>query len=162
MATGTHQPEILPSLLDRLIDDEPDNSEEPLSRRFQDIDELKQAVARDLEAMLNTRREALEELPAEFAEVNRSLLVYGLPDFTSLNLLGSQRDRLRRAIENTITTFEPRLERVRVTVENPKANDRALRFKVEGLLKIEPAPEPVAFDTVLHLTTQEYRVHEQG
>lgn len=159
---GMDGTDLLPSLLDRLIDDEPDNSEEPLGHRFQDLGDLKRSVARDLEALLNTRREALDDLPVEFTEVNRSLLVYGLPDFTSFNLLGSQRDRLRRAIESTISTFEPRLDRLRVTVENPKANDRALRFKVEGLLKIEPAPEPVAFDTVLHLTTQEYRVQEQN
>jgi type VI secretion system protein ImpF len=59
MAADRHQSEILPSILDRLIDDEPDNSEESLSRRFQDVSELRQAVARDLEAMLNTRRRRL-------------------------------------------------------------------------------------------------------
>ena len=37
------------------------------------------------------------------------------------------------------------------------ANEQALRFRVEALLRIEPAPIPVAFDAAL-LKTQEYMV----
>jgi predicted component of type VI protein secretion system len=72
---------IVPSILDRLLAEGP----EPLANHFQTLSQLKQAVARDLEALLNMRQEALEELPPEFVEVRRSLVVYGLPDFTALN-----------------------------------------------------------------------------
>ncbi|MGH7916732.1 MAG: type VI secretion system baseplate subunit TssE, partial [Candidatus Binataceae bacterium] len=111
------------------------------------------------EMMLNTRQEQLGELPADFVEVNKSLLFYGLPDFTSYNLLAPEdRTRLRRAIENAIARFEPRLQRVRVSMEMPNQTDRSLRFRIEALLRIDPATEPVAFDTVLQLQTQEYSV----
>ncbi len=33
-----------------------------------------------------------------------------------------------------------------------------MRFRVEGWLRLDPTPEPVAFDTVLQLTTREYTV----
>jgi type VI secretion system protein ImpF len=123
---------------------------------------LKRSVSRDLEAMLNTRQEALDEIPAEFAEVSRSLLTYGLPDFTSYSLMGTHdRARIRRQLEETIAVFEPRLERVRVTLEPPREHDRALRFRVDAYLRVEPAPEPVVFDTVLQLHTQEYVVQGQ-
>ncbi len=123
------------------------------------IRELKRAVARDLEALLNTRREALEELPESLEEVRRSLVTYGLPDFTAASLQ-SLRDvtRIRRALEDTIAAFEPRLDRVRITVEDSEGTERAMRFRIEGWLRLEPNPEPVSFDTMLQLTTREYTV----
>jgi type VI secretion system protein ImpF len=154
--------ELLPSLLDRLIDDEPEASQGPSSDRVHDLRDLKEHVARDLENMLNTRREALDDLPEEFVETSQSLLVYGLPDFSSFNLLSpDDRNRLCRAIERAIATFEPRLQRPGVKMETPNQNERVLRFRVEALLRIEPAPEPVVFDTILQLGTQQYLVREQ-
>ena len=150
---------IVPSLLDRLIDDNPDVAQEPLGNRFQDVGAFRAMLARDLESLLNTRRELLYDLGAEFGEVNRSLLVYGLPDFTAFNLLDvADLTRLRRAIESAIANFEPRLQRVRVAMEPPTQNDRAVHFRIEALLRVEPAPEPVTFDTILQLGTREYVV----
>jgi type VI secretion system protein ImpF len=150
---------ILPSVLYRLLDDEPGTEREPIPNRFQNLRELKKAVTRDLEDLLNTRQEMLEELPSEFAEVSRSLVSYGLPDFTSFSLLSKHdRNRIRRAVEQAIANFEPRLARVNVTLEPPRDHDRALRFHIEALLRLEPAPELVTFDAVLQLTTQKYVV----
>src|SRR5439155_1678832 len=78
---------IVPSLLDRLLDDDPQVSKEPVTSRIQDLRAYEGAVARDLEELLNSRHETLEELASEFVEVNRSLVTYGLPDLTSLSLL---------------------------------------------------------------------------
>jgi len=150
---------IVPSILDRLLDDAPEVSRGPLPNRLQNLSQFKQAVARDLEALLNTRQEMLEELPSEFTEVRRSLITYGLPDFSALSLLSTpDRNRIRRSLEQAIGTFESRFERVRVTLEPPREKDRTLRFRIEALLRIEPAVEPVTFDAVLRLNTQEYVV----
>jgi type VI secretion system protein ImpF len=150
---------LVPSVLDRLVDDQPGVGWEPATDRFQDLAGLKRAVARDLEALLNSRQETLEELPPEFAEVSHSVLTYGLPDFTSMSLR-SDRDRnhMRRAVEQAIGLFEPRLTRVRVTVEAPREHDQALRFRIDALLRIEPAPEPVTFDARLQIDIQAYVV----
>ena len=153
---------LVPSILERLLDDAPEVVQEPAYSRFQNLRQLKRAVARDLEALLNTRQEALAEVPAEFVEVSHSLLFYGLPDCTSLNVLSTQdRNRIRRALEQTIATFEPRLERVRVTLDPPRQYERILRFRVEAVLPVRPAPEAVLFDAVLQLNTQEYMVRGQ-
>jgi type VI secretion system protein ImpF len=150
---------ILPSVLDRLLDDEPGALREPIPNRFQNLRELKKAVTRDLENLLNTRQEMLEELASEFTEVGRSLIIYGLPDFTSFSLLSKHdRNRMRRALEQAIATFEPRLDRVRVSLEPPREYERALRFRIEALLRVDPAPELVTFDAELQLTTQKYTV----
>jgi type VI secretion system protein ImpF len=150
---------LVPSVLDRLIDEHPKVSQEPVPNRYQNVRQLKRSVARDLEALLNTRQETDVEMPSDFNEVNRSLLMYGLPDFTSVNLLNQEdRNRIRRSLERSIATFEPRLERVRVNLESRGEHDRAVRFRIDAFLRIEPTREAVTFDAVLQLNTQEYRV----
>jgi type VI secretion system protein ImpF len=148
------------SLLDRLIDDDPTGPPEAIPFVAQDARELRRSVARDLEAMLNTRQEALAELPPAFEEVGRSLLVYGMPDLTAFSLANHRdRARMRQFLERAITTFEPRLERVRVIAEqSDRGHDQILRFRVEAWLRMQPAPEQVAFDTVLQLETKAYSV----
>ena len=159
MPRPEHEPNLLPSVLDRLLDDRPDVAAEPVASRAQNLRALKKSVARDLEALVNTRQEALEPLPEEFTELGRSILTYGLPDFTSFNLAATDdRMRVRRCLEDAITNFEPRLRRVRVSIEPPREHDRALRFRVDALLRTDPSPEPVMFDMVLQLNTQEYVV----
>jgi len=159
MARVDGKAEINPSLLDRLIDDKPELSSEPVGKHLVGVADLKRSVARDLENLFNSRQEAIQDIPPEFAELNKSLLVYGLPDVTSLNLLSSEdRSYLQRALEMAIAKFEPRLERVRVTADTPGPASRALRFRIEALLRVEPAAEWVSFDTVLEPTTHQYEV----
>jgi type VI secretion system protein ImpF len=87
---------------------------------------------------------------------------YGLPDFTSLSFDNvKDRTRLLRHLENTIRIFEPRLESARVVpvqVNESGSSNRVIRFQIEGLLKMDPAPEQVTFDTVLNLANGEYQI----
>ncbi len=123
------------------------------------LQELKRSVSRDIEALLNTRRELLEELPPEFQEVSHSVLTYGLPDFTSMSL-NSHKDRkaIRREIETTLGLFEPRLRAIKVTVEGPKKFEHALHFRIDAMLLVDPSPEAVSFDAMLQLSTSSYSV----
>jgi type VI secretion system protein ImpF len=146
-----------------LLDDQPGNSRETVGDRSYGVHQLRFSVAHDLEELLNTHREALDEPPPQFEEVNKSLIVYGLPDFTSYNMLDpGDANRVKRSLEAAIARFEPRLERVRVTMHQPERNDRSLRFKIEAMLRIEEDREQVEFDTVLELATQEYSVRGRG
>ena len=140
---------VTPSLLDRLTDHNPGaRGENPFSR-LQALRVLKASLWRDLSALLNTKRRE-EEIPEQFTESNRSLLTYGLPDFSSYGLKSeAAQNRLRRAIEAAIRRFEPRLENVTVALEPSNETDRALRFRVDAFLRVEPAPEPVSFETLL-------------
>ena len=75
----------------------------------------------------------------------------------------SARDWLRRQVEETITLFEPRLSGVRVTVATTDAEGRReLRFTIDGLLRMEPSPEQVVFDTVLEVTSSTFEVRGEG
>ena len=151
-----NQQNVRASILDRLIDHEPGLSREPVQYCLVSIGQIKASVIRDLENLLNTRRQILI-LPVEYSQVNNSLFVYGLQDFTSKNP-GSPfvRQRLRQDIEKTISRFEPRLKNVTVHLETTAQNKRNLRFRITGLLVIEPITEPVSFDTYFDINRGEY------
>lgn len=151
-------PNAQASVLDRLLDDEPGVSNEPVQFRLQDIGRLKASVVRDLENLLNTKR-APEEPPAHYRHLGGSLLAYGLTDLTSHNA-GSPaaREQILREVERTIGRFEPRLRNVDVRFEEHGETDRTIRFRISGILRVEPISEPVTFDTLLDMNHVEFLV----
>jgi type VI secretion system protein ImpF len=161
VARTDNEVRITPSVLDRLLDYEPELSREPPASRAKSLRQLKQALKRDLEWLLNTRHSA-DELPPELKELNASLAAYGLPDFTTASIknAGDQK-MMRRALENAIRIFEPRLEDLVVTLEPLDGIERVMRFRIDARLKVEPVPEPVTFDTVLQLGSGQIIVQEK-
>jgi type VI secretion system protein ImpF len=146
------------SILDRLIDLEPGVSREPVQYRYLTIEQTKASVARDLENLLNTKQSILAP-PAACREVNRSLFVYGLQDFTSQNPRSPMvRQHLRQLIEGVISRFEPRLRNVKVNFEKATENERNLRFRISALLMVDPVTEPVTFDTYFDVSRGEYLI----
>jgi type VI secretion system protein ImpF len=151
------------SVFDRLIDREPRSSKESAPTRGQSVYQLKESVRRDLEWLLNTRVVAVR--PDErLREVNHSVYVYGLPDFTAYSLSNpDDQNKLIRHLQAAIKTFEPRLAKVRVVpLGVAAANTRVLRFRIEALLSMDPAPEHISFDTTLQLASGEYEVVSAG
>jgi type VI secretion system protein ImpF len=159
MARTSTESGAVVSVLDRLIDLEPTNTKEVAMSRAQSVRVVKASVRRDLEAMLNTRRIAVEP-PAALRELNRSLYLYGLPDLSSFSLAApADRQRLLRLLQTTIRLFEPRLTNVRVIpTADDTLNRHTLAFRIEGVLMMRPNPEQVSFDTVLELTSGQYQV----
>jgi len=157
MANGQFEDAVTLSVLDRLIDLEPEAALDPPPRHAQSLRQLKASVRRDLEWLLNTRRYP-EELKNAVRELARSVQQFGLPDISSLSLSSTKdQARLLRLLENTIATFEPRLTGVRIAMDQP-SGARTLRFQIQGLLRIDPTPEQVTFDTLLELSSGEYEV----
>jgi len=142
------------SILDRLLDDEPGNRKEQPRSPGQQLRELKHGLRRDLENLLNTRWRC-RVWPPELDELDVSVINYGIPDFTGVNMsVPAERENLRVVIQRAITRFEPRLKNVVVTVmKNADDFDRVLRFRINGLMRAEPAPEPVTFDSELEPST---------
>jgi len=152
MARSLGETTITISVLDRLIDQEPDSRmENPLSRS-QSVRLLKSSVRRDLEWLLNSRR--IADPPEEgLKELNKSTYVYGLPDLSSLTMASSaDKNRLVRQILATINLFEPRLTHVRlVMVETDDPAKKDVRLRIEAMLRMDPVPEPISFDTLIEL-----------
>jgi len=150
---------VTQSLLERLIDRDPASATEPPPTRAQSVRQLKASLRRDLEWLLNSRRTP-EAVGNEFQELERSLYNYGLPDATSLSWDSVRdRERLKRMIEDTLRTFEPRLSDVQVVaVESSSNSQHVVRFQIEALLDMDPSPEHISFDTLLQLSSGEYQV----
>ena len=149
---------IQASILDRLIDLEPGVSREPVQYRYLTIGQIKASVVRDIENLLNTKRSLLVP-PAACREVNNSVFVYGLQDFTAQNPSSPMvRQQLRQQIERVISRFEPRLKNVKVNFEKSIENERNLRFRIIALLVVDPVTEPVTFDTYFDVSRGEYLI----
>jgi len=158
MARTDNETRITPSVLDRLIDDEPGQSREAPTSRPKSVGDLKQSVKRDLEWLLNTRQ-VVGGAPPGLKELNRSLATYGLPDFSAVSIKSpADQARMERTLENAIGAFEPRLEGVTVTIIPPRDVEQKMRFRIEARLRVEPAPVPVTFDTVLQASSNQYLV----
>jgi type VI secretion system protein ImpF len=153
LARSTTETLVTQSVLDRLIEVEDWPSTRSQSTRF-----FRDALKRDLEWLLNTRQPPIAEL-ASYPAAKASVINYGLPDISALGLSSAADHRaLRIAIEACLRNYEPRLTDVRVTLQGSDTTDRRLRFHIEGNMKLDPAPEEIAFDTVLELSSGEYKV----
>jgi type VI secretion system protein ImpF len=151
-----------PSVLDRLLDDGPRGAGGTTGAPSWSLERAKAAVKRDLEWLLNSRQ-LIAVLPSPPGHLGRSLLTYGMPDLAPSGLSNpAEQERLRRAIVEAIARFEPRLTRVEVTIESVREVDRSVGFRIDGLLKVEPEPEPVTFDSRVRLDTKSFVVREGG
>ena len=133
--------------------------------RAQSVRLLKASLRRDLEWLLNTRRNPLAATEA-MAELSQSLYNYGLPDFSALSINSPKdRDRLLLELENTVALFEPRLKDIHVAMvdDATEGYSRTIHFQIEAMLQMDPAPEQVSFDTILQLSSGEYQIRgERG
>lgn len=159
MAKAELERTVQQPLLDRLIDEAPGEAADAPTTWAHSVRQLKSALRRDLEWLLNTRR-IHQEAPEPHEEVRHSLYHYGLPDISSFSRdSGSERARLLRHVEETIATFEPRLANVRVALASDDTSSRRqVHFVIEAMLRMDPNPEPVVFDTVLEVSSGEYQV----
>jgi type VI secretion system protein ImpF len=140
-------------LLDRLIDEAPDQERDPVLSSTDSMIALRNSVRRDLEALLNARRR-WRSWPAHMTQLATSPIGYGIPDFASGAFGDAQRrEELRQEIESTIRRFEPRFLSVRVhLLETQDRLETTLRLRIEAVLHAEPAPEAVTFDTLVDPT----------
>jgi type VI secretion system protein ImpF len=153
LARSTTETLITQSVLDRVM-----TVEEWPATRAQSLRFFKDSLRRDLEWLLNTRQPPIPQLTS-YPAAKATVINYGLPDISALGLMSaSDQKSLRSAIEVCIRNFEPRLMDVHVTLESSDTVDRRLRFHIEGNMKLDPAPEEISFDTVLELTSGEYKV----
>lgn len=144
------------SLLDRLSVDDAAAGRTPAS-----IDELRRAVRRDLERLLNTRRRCLTA-PEAVVALEPSLAGYGMPDYAGAIIDATTvGEQVRREIERVIRLYEPRLSRVKVELlGNTEPLDRTLRFRIEALLRVQPAAEPVVFSSSLEPSGSSFEVRQ--
>lgn len=147
-----------PGLFDRLLGLPKHGPGKTVAQRLS-IDELKDTVARDLEALLNTRSSIPEGSLKAYPECSRSMVTYGLSDFAD-RCLSSPSDRaaICASIEKTIACHEPRLRKVRANLDLGGESVNRLNFSITAVLVASVSQEPVNFDAVLTPSTLQYSI----
>lgn len=148
-----------PTLFERLADNPRGDSGPSHVLQMMSADELKESVARDLEALLNCRNGHGPDAFARFPEVSQSVGSYGMNDFVGLSLANpADRHAICRSLERSIATHERRLKNVHVSLELEAGAVNRLRFAIHALLSVHPSMEPVFFDALLQPSTLQYSV----
>ncbi|QWV94603.1 type VI secretion system baseplate subunit TssE [Geomonas oryzisoli] len=162
-----YQPEPRRSLLDRLIDREPECPAEPVCSSRKSLNTLIDSVLRDLENLFNSRsfpivnprRGLAPHVPAPLvSHLQHSILSYGSRDFSTDNpRSGRVQQAIRLEIIRLLDSFEPRLKDVTVSL-GTTLGERTLNFRIEALLQVEPVALPTAFDTHFDINSGAYTI----
>src|ERR1700741_1514723 len=124
------------------------------------LEQLKDAVARDLEDLLNTRAALPEELLQAYPECNRSILNYGLMDFAGMCLSSSEdRARICASLKAAIERHEPRLRNVQARLEREAGSINRVSFVINATLALPALNHIVSFDAVLQPSTLHYSIN---
>lgn len=163
MARIDQKKKLRPSILDRLLDNDPQNTVEVDVDQHQKLKDLRSSVRRDLENLLNTRFRVVEP-EDDYRQVRNSLINYGLPDLATVNVS----DKVKRKefidhLQSILVDFEPRFKSVKVNyMENSDTLDRTLRFRIDAVLYADPSPEVVVFDSTLEPVTRTVNIEENS
>lgn len=150
-------PRIRRGLLDRLLGVDVDVPEGLIQTCT--IEQLRDAVARDLERLLNTRSALLSDGIDVGPQARRSVVCFGVPDFADRVMASSDDQRfIARSLVEAIETHEPRLKHVSVDFQQGGSSGGSLQFTIRATLVVRPNRESVSFDAVLLPSASRYQV----
>jgi type VI secretion system protein ImpF len=144
---------VLPGLLDRLM-----GAGTAAAAGRPGLEQLRECVARDLEALLNTRAGCPPHTFDDFPEARASILNYGLLDFAAFSLSSSEdRAAICASLKDAIERHEPRLRQVSATLHQDGVVNR-LSFVIQATLPLEGRQEAVNFNAVLQPSSLHYSI----
>lgn len=129
-------------------------------------DVLREAVRRDIEALFNIERleaqflmtdrernmtQTPAELLADFPNVRRSVLNFGVPSFSGRSGTDFDKDVLARDLREVLAVFEPRLKRDTIKVGVHIGDKTGLRIEINGVLMLTPVQERLRLSTSIDL-----------
>jgi len=127
------------------------------------LEQLKDAVARDLEALLNTRAALPEGLLSGYTEAGQSVLNYGLIDFAGMCLTSdADKQKICAALQRAVERYEPRLDVVSATLRVHHELVNRVDFVIGARLKADALAELVQFNATLKPSTQQFAIRKPG
>jgi type VI secretion system protein ImpF len=147
---------FVPGLLDRLMGETGGASRAG-------IEQLKDSLARELEALLNTRLGFPPGRLDAYPEARASILNYGLVDFAGFCLSSSEdRAAICASLKDAIERHEPRLQNVSASLEPEAGGVNRLNFVIHATLHVADGLEPVNFNAVLQPSSLHYAIAKAG
>lgn len=172
MAELSSRDRLQPSLLDRLIDEEPQHQKESLDARVLTRQQLRAAVLRDLSWLFNDTRQEPEPTSTRLDELKlwqqneharRSVLNYGVPAFSGVTLSSMDHVTMERAITEAIRIFEPRIDPETLDVEvnvDYSSHHNTLQLVIRGQMWSQPVPLELLLSADVDVETGNTRVRE--
>lgn len=172
MAELSSRDRLQPSLLDRLIDDDPHHEKESMEARVLTRQQLRAAVLRDLSWLFNDTRPEPEpdtDRPEELAlwrandMARRSVLNFGMPAFSGVTLSSLDGRKIERAVAEVIRNFEPRIDPKTLTVEikfDHRNHHNTLQLVIRGKMWSQPVPLELLLAADVDVETGNTRVRE--
>ena len=161
MAEALSRDRLYPSLLDRLLDDEPGKATEPRENRSATLARLRENVLRDLNWLFNATQSSLDfEGDAMMAG---SVINYGMPPLAGRPASQYDLTELARVLREVILRFEPRIlpHTLKVSAEASKGDaHNVLGFRIEGQLWSQPVPLEIYMRTEIDLESGLTQVRE--
>ena len=166
MAELSQKERLQPSLLDRLVDDAPDNKQESREQRVLSLNKLRQCVLRDLAWLLNSSKlDSIHNLD-DFPLAKQSVINFGIVDLVGTTLSSAELNDIQRQIHQSILNFEPRILpnslQVKIAASDSQLNNNAMTFDIEGDLWAQPLPLRLYLRTELDLETGDMRIIERN
>jgi type VI secretion system protein ImpF len=147
----------VPGLLDRLM-----GETAPGGTARSAVEQLKDSLARELEALLNTRLGFPAGRFDAIPEVRSSILNYGLADFAGFCLSSSEdRAAICASLKDAIECHEPRLKNVSASLEREAGSVNRLHFVIHATLHLADGMEPVDFNAVLQPSNLHYAIAKE-
>lgn len=161
MADANDKRPVLASLLDRVTDEDPDREQEvPASGRKLER-QLREAIRRDIENILNTRQRSVP-LPKELTNLPGTIADYGVPDFMGQTLSADRRRKqFLRRLTDCILRQEPRFKSLEIEpIGAVDQAERSFPFRIHAVVFAEPAPESVTFDSRIEVASRSFSIRK--
>ena len=159
------QDRLQPALLDRLRDDDPTHTQEPVENRVLSRNRLRDAILRDLSWLFNASQLSGTESLEGYAEVSRSVLNYGLPVISGQTISSIDPVVLESQVRQAIIDNEPRILATSLRVEALMSDSRIdqhnqISFRISGQMWAQPVPLELLLHTNIDLETGRVDVRE--
>jgi type VI secretion system protein ImpF len=142
---------LQPCLLDRLTDDDPQNTQESRSQRVISIGRYKRGVIRDLQWLLNASAHLPDEGSLEkFPEAESSVINFGTRQLSGM--FAPNMHELERHLIESLELFEPRIIPRTVSV-HASMERNVIDIEIRGELWANPVPEQLYVKTNIDLET---------
>jgi type VI secretion system protein ImpF len=158
MAEHASRERLQPSLLDRLTDPAPEQGRESFEQQTLGMQQLRQAVLRDLAWLLNTTSMAASVDLSATPLARASAINFGVPGLAGAIGTTGRLSAIEAGITEAIRAFEPRIRpetlRVRLRPTDDGRPTPALVFEIRGELWAQPVPQQLFLETAIELETR--------
>ena len=165
MADLSPRDRLQPFLLDRLTDELPESGVESRDRRVYSPKQIQQSIIRDMGWLLNAKAHPEQDGLGEFPEVAKSVLNYGIPEFSGQSIASVNPGMIERTVLEALQNYEPRMVghtlRVRMLTEAETRNPNVIAFEITGEISANQTPDALYIKTEVDLETGQFVVRDR-